>query len=441
MFKRIFVAVGIAFFAVVLPVRQLQAGAEQEAAREKLSRVKVAVLYENITDGVGIGRSIEDTVKLLKETQTDLIFRGFWKWEPIVESPDDIPEELFKLAENKGLSHKQVGEKLRQTGRYYHALEQWVSAIKQEIPGIIFCGAVPAQQLCRVELNPITGKVYTGEETWEMALDPQKWNIESSGKPITKEELQERFSGRQSGKAGNGYDRRKATAYFPDITNPEFQQLLLSWAKKQIDCGADAIWIDMLYTQVKLFLQVTGNRLHPAIEESCAAITKIVDRIHEYGESKGKYIYVGTWGQSTSEFGIPYPSANLDFVTFSPSKEEILNKALDNGRWEGKINSVRQIYNDIPIFAFIDWSNNESPTVTFSQKLSKKEQREVLRTFDQACSKIGANFVYPLHGGYMGKASSKLSFGKKRVYDSLAPEFQTYETIKELAQLKARSGL
>lgn len=440
MFKRILFAISIAVFAVALPGRQLLAGTEQEAAHEKLSRVKVAVLYENITDGAAIARSIEDTIKLLKETQTDFIFRGFWKWEPIVESPEDIPDELFKLAENKDLSHKQVAQKLRRTGRYYRALGQWVSAIKQEMPGIIFCGAIPAQQLCSVELDPVTGRVYTAEDTWGVAFDPRKWNIESSGKPVTKEEFQERFSAKKSGKANNGYDRRKAAAYFPDITNPDFQQLLLSWAKKQIDCGADAIWIDMLYAQVKMLLLLTENSMHPAIEESCAAVNKIVDRIHEYGASKGKYIYVGTWGQSTSELGIPYASASLDFVTFSPSKEEILNKKLDDDKWTEKINSVRQIYNDIPIFAFIDWSNNESPTVTFSQKLGKEEQKKILRTFDQGYSKMGMNFIYPLHGGYMGKAASKLSFGNKRVYDSLAPEFQTYETIRELAQLKARSG-
>jgi len=32
----------------------------------------------------------------------------------------------------------------------------------------------------------------------------------------------------------------------------------------------------------------------------------------------------------------------------------------------------------------------------------------------------------------------KLSYGKFNWYDSLAPEFQTYETIKDLAQNKKR---
>lgn len=50
-------------------------------------------------------------------------------------------------------------------------------------------------------------------------------------------------------------------------------------------------------------------------------------------------------------------------------------------------------------------------------------------------------FIYPVHGGNMGGNSKVRSFGMDneygRVYDSLAPEFDTYETIKELANKKA----
>lgn len=38
----------------------------------------------------------------------------------------------------------------------------------------------------------------------------------------------------------------------------------------------------------------------------------------------------------------------------------------------------------------------------------------------------------------MGSNAGILSYGKFKVYDSLAPEFETYETIKELAQSKLR---
>ena len=423
----------ISFMAVGLP------GTVQAQSQDRFSQVKVAVLYENITDGVSLGRSPAATIKLLQETRADMIFRGFWKWETVVESPDDIPDGLLEFTRQEGFSDKQASEKVRRSGHYYQALASWIAAIKKELPDIIFCGAIPAQHLFRVEVDPITGKVFTAEETWAMALDPQRWALTRNGKPVSKEQFQARISGMKPGKNGAEaeYDRFKATAYFPDITNPDFQKLLLSWAEKQIDCGADAIWIDMLYAQAKLISRATQDPNHPAVKESLAAAIKLIDRIHKYGESKGKYIYVGSWGQSISEFGAQADFGRLDFVTFAPSKEEIRNNGLDKEKWEGKISDVRSIHGNIPVFSFIDWSNNDSQTVTFSQELDTQEQARVLKTFDASFSQLGVNFVYPLHGGYMGKVSTKVSFGQSRVYDSLAPEFQTYETIKELARIKA----
>jgi hypothetical protein len=404
----------------------------------KLSRVKVAVLYENITDGAGMGRSMADTIKLLKETRADMIFRGFWKWETVVDSPDNIPEGLLEFTRGEGLSDQQAAEKIKRSGHYYQALAGWISAIKKELPDIIFCGSIPTQHLFRVELDPIAGRVYTGEETWAMALDPQKWGITHNDKPITKEQFQARIAGMKPGKTSAEYDRRKAASYFPDITNPDFQDLMLSWAQKQIDCGADAIWIDMLYSQAKLLVWATGDPGHPAVKASLAAAVKLIDRIHKYGESKGKHIYVGSWGQSANEFGTQNSYGRLDFVTFAPTKEEIRNKGLDEEKWNGKVNDVRIIHGNIPIYSFIDWSNNDSQIVAFSQELSSGEQQRVLRNLDASFPKLGVNFVYPLHGGYMGSIATKLSFGKSRVYDSLAPEFRTYGTIKELAQKKAQ---
>ncbi|MBU4246027.1 MAG: hypothetical protein KKE71_03200, partial [Nanoarchaeota archaeon] len=64
-------------------------------------------------------------------------------------------------------------------------------------------------------------------------------------------------------------------------------------------------------------------------------------------------------------------------------------------------------------------------------------QSGLLQTLDDSFAKNGVNFIYPLHGGYMGPSAKRLAFGKYRNYDSLAPEFNTYETIKELANKKA----
>jgi len=43
-------------------------------------------------------------------------------------------------------------------------------------------------------------------------------------------------------------------------------------------------------------------------------------------------------------------------------------------------------------------------------------------------------FIYPVHGGFIGRDAVKLAFGSYYKYDALAPEFQTYEQIKELVK-------
>jgi len=427
-------------------LRPSEKSESSEKTRQGLSRVKVASLYENINDGILFNRGIDETIGILKETKTDFIFRGFWKWAPVVNSPDNIPPELLELVPDKNLTPKKISEDLRKSGHYYRELNRWITAIKGKLPDIIFVGAIPAQTLARIEFNPVTGKVYSMEETWGMALDPQKWSITRDGKPVTREQFQSWFHRvHPYGGKVEQYNWRKASAYFPDITNPVFQELLLSWAKKQIDCGADGIWIDMLHQQASRLAQMTGYVEHTSVRESVTAASKIVDEIHGYGKSRGKYIYVGSWDGpfvlaeiAGREF--PYSPPDVDFITISPANKEVMDMELDNAMREKEVSIIKRKYGELPVFAFIDWAFDESQTVIFSQKLSTEEQRQVLKKFDESFAKMGVNFIYPVHGGYMGKGkiTTKLAFGRYRIYDALAPEFRTYETIQELARYKSK---
>ena len=378
----------------------------EEEAREKLSQVKVAILYEKITDGIYCKspyRSLDGMIALLKETKTDFIFRGWWRWSPCPESPETAPSPLYY-----------------ERGYTYQQLEETLAQIKSELPDIIFCGAIPAQRINFEERNPITGKTYEKDETWDMALDPAKWGITK----VSKKDLQEYFQEHGTGKNG----------YYPDITNPEFQKLLLSWAEKQIDCGADAIWIDGLYGQARILRGITKNSNHPAVKESYEAASKIIDKIHNYGYSKGKYIYVGTWW-SFGEF--PYPPPKVDFVTMTPSVEEVISMRLNDSRWDREIKEIRDELGDIPVFVFIDWADTtDTPLGKFSQALTPEEQKEFLKIADKFFQERGINFIYPLHGGYMGEKATITSFDNQRIYDSIAPEFDTYKTIVELTQNK-----
>lgn len=382
---------------------------DKTKAMEKLSQVKVASVYENIVDRIPGDRAPDEIAVIFNETKTDFVFRGFWKGVPKKNGMDK-----------------------------YKNLKATINTIKDRNPNIIFSGAVPAQRIWRTDFDPRskTG-IIDYPATWNMALNPQKWGL-----GISREQLQCKIAKERQMFSGDcdKFDPEKINAYFPDITDENFQELFLSWIKLQIDSGADAIWIDMLFKQVNILNDIVGHPNHPAIRDTYKNITKVVEEIHKYGEQRyNKYVYVGTW-EGFQKYDFPLP--NIDFVTIYPypHKNEIYpQKAIDKERWINKINNIRSSkLSGILIFSFIDWGvSKESPIGYFSQKLTPQEQRELLRNIDEFTSSQGVIFAYPVHGGYMGPKDKIIkSFGYSTTYDSLAPEFQTYETIKELAHKK-----
>ncbi|RKY31947.1 MAG: hypothetical protein DRP67_01670 [Candidatus Omnitrophota bacterium] len=402
----------------------------KEKAREKLSRVKVIVLYDRITDGKLFNREYGDIIKLLKETKADFIFLSFERAKPLPLSPDEsyghFTTPQLKYFAKLGLTYKQF--------------EEGIKKIKEEIPDIIICGGILPQILFSRERDPVTLEIFDRDQTWKMALNPQKWGI-----PVSKEELQSRI-GIREGKGRVKNPKEHLSTFYPDITNSQYQKLLIDWAKKQIDCGVDALWFDMLLGQVnilkKLLLRqgLTEKEIynHPAIKESYEAMVKVLKEIREYGYKKyNKYIYLGMWSTIAD---IPYQMPELDFIYASPmTREEILNLKIDEERWDEEFSKIRRRFGkDIPIYVYISWGHTTKTQLgTFSQKLSKEKQRKYIELVDNFCKERRVNYIYPLHGGFMGIDAKILSYGKYPLYDSLAPEFDTYETIKILARKKA----
>jgi len=416
-----------------------------EKDKERLLSVRVASWYQSITDYAAFNRTIKDVITHLKETNTDFVFRAFWKYLVIPESCDELDP--------------QQREKCEESGYSYEHFETAIKEIKREIPSVIISAGIPTERIDVNEYDPITCKKYTKKELWEMALNPEKWQVKNpkTGKLITKEQFQ--FNrGKLLGffpshwSSPSDYDWQNAYAYYPDITDPEFRKLQLSWAKKMIDSGADAIWIDMLFAQARLFYELTGDPYHPAVKESYEAALKQIDEIHKYGREKGKYIYVGGWTnflEIKGKNGEPiYPMPDFDFVVNMIWEDEVKNKTLFEGRWNAFFEKVKKyLGDDVLVLIFMDeaavkWQ--DQPLGIFSQLLTKEEQKEYLREVDEFFQRkreefsLPIVFVYPLHGGWMGSNAGILSYGKFKVYDSLAPEFETYETIKELAQSKLR---
>ncbi len=207
-----------------------------------------------------------------------------------------------------------------------------------------------------------------------------------------------------------------------------------------IDCGADVIWFDVPCWQAMLLDRITEDVNHPAVKESLEAVSKIVDEIRKYGQREGKRIYVGSWPAGTSHLEADFHTADWDFVTMSPKSSEVEEMKLDQARWDRDLTAVRKRYGDVPILAHIDWGASvDTPLGIFSQRLNREEQMEFLKTADDFFYRNGVIFIYPIHGGNMGTNATKLSHGRTPVYDSNAPEFQSYDTIKQLALSKKQA--
>jgi len=402
--------------------------AVKEEARERLSDVRVATFYKTVTDGKLLNRSYGDVVNIIGGVKTDLIFHAFECWRTCPEHCEDIasaPKEWLKEKDIQELINK-----CEESGYSYTKFQNANTELKAKLPDVIISTAILWQFLNPHGRNPITGEFLMRDDTWEMALDPSKWGI-----PVTKEKFQTEWA-KSAGwiEIEPSYPKEQLPFYFPDVTNPDFQELFLSHAKRPIDAGADAIWIDMLYRPANLLAQLSEDPTHISVQESSEAISKIVDEIHKYGLSKGRWVYVGSWGLS-EEF--PFPLADLDFVTLTISPEEILNGRMNKGVWDEKLDKVRKQHSNAQIFVFFDYGFDNSPMETFSQRLTSEKQKEFLKYADEFFAERGVILVYPVHGGSMGKNPKVLSFGKYEGYDSLVHEFQTYETIKELAEEKA----
>jgi len=96
----------------------------------------------------------------------------------------------------------------------------------------------------------------------------------------------------------------------------------------------------------------------------------------------------------------------------SPSPDESKDKLtgeignFNEKLWDSLVKKIKKAYG-IPIFARIDYSGpSRTQLYVFSQELSKDEAREFLRKADEFFSKMEIIFIYPIHGGDVGRGGS-----------------------------------
>ena len=463
------------------PVEILEIKKVEAKNISQIKNIKVAAWYQYLTGGRVIGRSDEEAIGILKDLNVDLV-RGWWRWQPLPFSPKD---EQFKKVFGKEKFNKFVI-----SGQTWQDYENIVKLFKKEIPNAIFMASFGLQFIPRAtDRDPVTGEIITREKAWEMAFDPQKHGFKMSKAEYQCIQAKKRHWVRKDincKKVSEDFVKNWLSVYWGDPTNEDWQSFAFHIAQKLIDGGADAIWIDM-------YLQPSANAiaLHcleeqgtiencnysealedVRVKEIISAQREFIDRIHRYGLSKGEYILVGSWGVLGEEKA-PQQSVlikdlvpNYDFVVTTISSEEIYNKRIDSQKWKDIVKKHREIFGDIPMFIWFDTGYYYSPMHVFSQYLSKGEQAQFLENVDRFFVDLSKKenltiaFIYPISGQMMGpwKEGEKviLSFqcccdtckdkclisGEKEgicgfgSYDALAPEFETYETIKNLAQSK-----
>jgi hypothetical protein len=401
--------------------------------QERLAAVRVATLFEHLTDSIDtpeLARDVDGNVALLAAMETDLVLRGFFVWAM------PVPDTCAELA-----AYPELQAACEQAGYSYAHLGTAISKLRAARPDAMFCGAVPAQIINRqLVWNPETQTPVLYPATWNrLALDPGKWGLS-----MTKEELQCRF-GKSSGWVAAdlecaSYDPAQAAAYFPDLTNDEYRAYLLGLMHRQVDAGADAMWVDMFMMQANMLAAAAGSEIapdytHAAVVETYRAAGSLITAMHEYAASKAKAVLMGSWGTFPAVPGEAAPP--FDFCTVTPSGAEVSSMTLDANLLAQKIGPIRAAYPDLPIFAFIDWaSTTTTPLGRFSQSLTNEQQRSFLRLADAFYASADVVLSYPIHGGTMGTDSTKCAFGDSHVYDSQSSDCETYATSLELALAK-----
>jgi len=319
-------------------------------------QINTAIVFEKLVDEV-TEYAKYNSVDIIADLQPDFVYRAWWRWRPGA------------------------------TLEYYQRLTNKINEIRERGIKSLINGAIHLIVLWRDDWDDYHQEWIYYPKTWEMALDPKKWDL-----PITKEEYQCRYINAQGFTIDcDEYEPSVAAGYQGDPTNTDYQKLVSNQALRQIECGCNAIWIDYLWDAPSHLAKLSGDVYHPAVEETIKGCNKIAAMIK-------KKVPVGSWYTK-----LPYKQ-NLDFVTiFAATADEIINFKIDEERIEKEISYIRKLVGNVPIIAFIDWGGAEPPMYAFSQMLSSEKQNLFLKYMTSVYDSYPEIILaYPVHGGTMG---------------------------------------
>ena len=400
---------------------------------DSLLNVERAVMYYSLGDNKP--RDLEESVDVLKPLKPQFIWFAFALGpKPLFYSPSQAYNYFLSIGLSKNKAERL--EKVIEESHYsVEGFKNSIAYVRKQMPGTIIIISILPQFMPKPALDPESYKPIPESEINKMALNLGKWGIKNpeTGKIFDLESTQEIFQ-RMSGE----------NYIYPDITSKQYQNFLFERIKKVLDANPDGIWIDFLFSQTTAICRILENGRYKgmdiikhcnfsneAVKDSFFSACNLTKMIKDYAKKENKTVYVGTWAGFML---YPWKCNYVDFVTESPSPNEVYSLKLDKEKWDLLKKMDEEKYGGkIKIFISPDFGpGSNTMMAVFSQKLDKKEREEFLQAMSEFAKMKNLTVIYPIHGGSMGKDPKKLAFGKHNWYDALAPEFGDYRVVEQV---------
>jgi hypothetical protein len=299
---------------------------------------KVVSLYESVYD-----TDVATLTKLLTETRTEVVFRGFFKWGIV------------------NLTDPQGAQRIRE--------------IKAALPDIHLMGGITCARFVDGDHWP-NGTIVSADQKQQML-----WTIPNGTTPR--------------------YSRDPDNAYVLDISKPLATQFILQNSYKLIDIGFDSLFFD----EVSFIPWSSGLTLGKISEEPYLAAWKAISSsVKEYARTTyGKELlvtlnngYVNAIGEHRWPASHYWPCQ--DFISIGITMRTMETQSVEED-WPGYKAALLEAYGHVPpTMVFIDWGTPPTPMSLFG-KLSVEQQVEMLNMLHESAAHEGFLFVYPMHGG------------------------------------------
>ena len=281
-------------------------------------------------------------------------------------------------------------------------IKDHITEIKRVKPNIQLIATMVPYYIHHNEINWNTGESYNETTSYnQLAIDPARWGIIAPTKYTFQHHKEKMLL-------------LKRWYADPDICAPIFRSKIDAFKYM----GYDGIWFDLPFVIANIVKTwVNNDETHPAFITCRNAETALCD----YAKSVG--MYIGSWGLK-NHFDI---YNKFDFMTRSPGPIE-LRREFDELKWDETIR-LSEEYN-IKLIAFLDFGPNCGHSLEYLAEQNPTEARNILEKVDTYFKSRNIDFAFPVFGGYLPCVS--ITKGTYELYDSQAPEFQTYDTIKKL---------